>query len=222
MTDTVTPEATTPRIPNLPREEWTDAARAVFSFFGEPGAWENGSRTNLQMVMAQHPPLGMAFNIFGKHLLLDSTLPIRPRELVVLRTSWHLKAGYEWHYHVGYALTAGMTMEEVAGIRDGPDGAIWDGKEADRAVLSTVDELWEGSQVSDATWAALSRHFSRQQIMDLVFTIGNYVMLSWAIAAFKMPLEPDVDRIGFDLKTASGKPFGARFRPGETDDWATT
>jgi alkylhydroperoxidase family enzyme len=213
-------DATAPRIPNLPHEEWTDAARAVFSFFGEPGAWENGSRTNLQMVMAQHPPLGMAFNIFGKHLLLDSTLPIRPRELVVLRISWHLKADYEWHYHVGYALTAGLTLDEVGGIREGPDAPVWVGKEADSAVLSVVDELWKTSQVTDATWAALSRHFSRQQLMDMVFTIGNYVMLSWAIAAFKMPLEEGVDRIGYDLKTASGATPGVRVRPGESDDWS--
>jgi 4-carboxymuconolactone decarboxylase len=213
-------DAPEPRIPNLPREAWTDDARRVFSFFGEPNAWEEGSRTNLQMVMANHPPLGMAFNIFGKHLLIDSTLPVRPRELIVLRTSWHLKAEYEWHYHVGYALTAGLTIEEIAGISEGPDAPVWAGKDEDAAVLRIVDELWERSSVSDATWETLSRSFSKQQLMDLVFTIGNYVMLSWAIAAFKTPLEGDVDRIGFDLKTQSGKIPGIRYRPGEKEGWA--
>ncbi|MET0364426.1 MAG: carboxymuconolactone decarboxylase family protein [Sphingobium sp.] len=215
-------DAAAPRIPNLPREEWTDAARDVFAFWGEPGARENGSRTNLVMVLANHPPLGMAFNTFGKHLLLNSTLPARPRELVVLRTSWHLKAEYEWHYHVGYALTAGLTLEEVAGIVDGPDAPVWTGKDEDRAVLSAVDELWEGSRIGDATWAALTRYFSRQQCMDLVFTIGNYVMTSWAIAAFAMPLEEGVDKIGFDLRTESGATPDVRIRPGETRDWSET
>ncbi|MFT3966368.1 MAG: carboxymuconolactone decarboxylase family protein [Sphingobium sp.] len=213
-------ETPQPRIPNLPREAWTDAARDVFAFWGEPGARENGSRTNLVMVLANHPPLGMAFNTLGKHLLLDSTLPVRPRELAVLRTSWHLKAEYEWHYHVGYALTAGMTLAEIAGIGEGPGAAVWAGKEEDSAVLSAVDELWEHSRIEDATWAALSRHYSRQQLMDLVFTIGNYVMTSWAIAAFAMPLEEGVDRIGFDLRTQSGRIPGARYRPGEKEDWA--
>ena len=41
------------RIPRLPREEWTDAAREVFSFWGEPHAWEEGSKTNIMMVMAK-------------------------------------------------------------------------------------------------------------------------------------------------------------------------
>ncbi len=217
MSDTVPP-----RITNLPREQWTDPAREVFSFWGEPGAWENGSRTNLMMVMANHPPLGMAFNTFGKHLLLNSTLPVRPRELIVLRTCWHLKAEYEWHYHVGYALTAGMTLEEVAGIGEGPDAAVWAEKEGDRAILSAVDELLRDSRIENATWATLSRCFSKEQLMDLVFTIGNYVMTSWAISAFGMPLEEGVDRIGFDLKTASGAVPGGRERPGEQADWSKT
>ena len=208
------------RIFNLPREEWTDDAREVFSFWGEPNAWENGSRTNLMMVMANHPGLGKAYNIFGKHLLLDSTLPVRPRELIVLRTSWHLRAAYEWHYHVGYALNAGMTMDEIGAIRDGPGSPVWDGKDEDRAVLQAVDELWESSRISDETWEALARYFNKHQLMDLVFTVGNYVMLSWAIAAFGMPLEEGVDQIGFDLKTRSGRPPAVGHRPGESEDWA--
>lgn len=213
-------EPVTQRIFNLPREEWTDPAREVFSFWGEPNSWENGSRTNLMMVMANHPSLGKAYNTFGKHLLLESTIAIRPRELVVLRTSWHLKAEYEWHYHVGYALNAGMTLEEIAAIGEGPASPVWNGKDEDRAVLNAVDELWKNSRISDATWAELSRFFDKQQKMDLVFTIGQYVMLSWAIAAFGMPLEDGVDAIGFDLKTRSGKPPFARMRPGEGKDWA--
>jgi 4-carboxymuconolactone decarboxylase len=208
------------RIPNLPREEWTEAARDVFGFWGEPGARENGSRTNLQMVLAQHPSLAMAYNGFGKHLLIESTLAVRPRELVVLRTSWHLKAPYEWHYHVGYALTAGLTMAEIAAIRDGPAAAEWNGKDADRAVLQAVDELYRDSRLSDATYAALTEHFDKHQVMDLVFTIGNYVMLSWAIAAFGVPLEDGVDQIGFDLKTRSGRSPSGRDRPGDSKDWS--
>ena len=208
-----------PRIPSLPRAEWTDAAREVFAFWGEPGAWENGSKTNVMMAMATHPQLAMAFNTFGKHLLIDSTVPVRPRELIVLRTAWKLKSEYEWHYHVGYAINIGMTLEEIAAVKTGPAASNWN--EQDGAVLSAVDELLEGSSIADETWAVLSTHFDKRQLMDLVLTIGNYVMTSWAIAAFRIGLEDGVDKIGFDLKTASGKVPGATFRPGETEDWAS-
>ena len=204
-----------PRIGRLPREEWTDEARHVFAFWGEPDAWENGSRTNMTMTMANHPDLANAYHTFGKHLLLASTLAVRPRELVVLRTAWHLQCGYEWHYHVGYGLKAGLTIEEIGAVRDGPSSAVFDGKDEDRAVLTAVDELYRDSKLSDATWAELSRFYDRHQMMDLLFTIGNYVMLGWAAASMGIGVEEDVDVIGFDLKTRSGKPAEATSRPME-------
>jgi len=206
-----------PRIGNLPREEWTDAAREVFAYWGEPGAWENGSKTNMSMVLANHPPLANAYHTFGRHLLLASTIQVRPRELIVLRTAWLQKCAYEWHYHVGYALKAGLTMAEIAAIRDGWQSPVWDGKDEDRAVLRAVDELIETSRMSDKAYDGLSAHFGKQQMMDLVFTIGNYVMLGWAVATFGIPVEDGVDPIGFDLKRRSGQDPDASHRPFEND-----
>lgn len=201
------------RIGNLPREEWTDEAREVFAFWGEPDAWENGSKTNMTMTLAQHPKLAMAYNTFGKHLLLASTLSVRPRELVVLRTAWLLKCEYEWHYHVGYGLKAGLTMEEIVAVKDGAQSPVWDGKPEDRAILQAVDDLYQDSRISEATWRALSSFLDRHQLMDLVFTIGNYVMLGWAVSTFGIPVEADVDQIGFDMKTKSGAAPVAGTRP---------
>jgi alkylhydroperoxidase family enzyme len=205
------------RIVNLPREEWTDAAREVFAFWGEPNAREDGSKTNMTMVMANHPPQAIAYNTFGKHLLLTSTIAVRPRELVVLRTAWLQKCEYEWHYHVGYALSAGLTMEEIAAIRDGWQSPVWDGKDEDRAILRAVDELVENQRIGDEAWNLLSRHFDQRQRMDLIFTIGNYVMLGWAVATLGIPVEDGVDPVGFDLKTRSGKSPAGSSRPFEKD-----
>jgi len=203
------------RIGNLPREEWTDAAREVFAFWGEPNAWEEGSKTNMTMVQANHPQLAIAYNTFGKHLLLTSTIAVRPRELIVLRTAWLQKCQYEWHYHVGYGLKAGLTLEEIAAVRDGWRSPVWDGKEEDRAVLRAVDELLENARIGDECWAMLSRHFDKRQMMDFVYTVGNYVVLGWAVASFGIPVEDGVDPIGFDLKTRSGKDPGSSSRPFE-------
>jgi len=206
-----------PRIGDLPREEWTPEAREVFAFWGEPDAYEQGSKTHMTMTMAQHPQLALAYNTFGKHILLTSTIAVRPRELIVLRCAWHLKCAYEWHYHVKYGIAAGLTMEEIAAIRDGPGSPVWHGKEEDRLVLTAVDELIRESVLSDATWNALSKIFDKRQIMDLLFTIGNYVMLGWAAGSMDVPVEGDVDLIGFDLKTRSGNPPAATFRPQEEE-----
>ncbi len=206
------------RIAPLPREEWTDEARDVFEFWGEPDAREQGSRTNIIMVMANHPSLATAYNIYGKHFLIESLLPVRPREIVVLRVAWRVKSLYEWHNHVGYALNIDMSLDEIAAIRTGPDWPGWN--EHDRAILRAVDELLDTNIISDKTWANLESFYDHKAIMDLVMTIGQYVMVSWGLNSFGVQLEPHTDPIGFDLRTASGRIPGKTERPGESEDWA--
>ncbi len=62
--------------------------------------------------------------------------------------------GHAWHFHVGYAMQAGIALDEVRAIG---------------------------------------------------ITLGD-----------------DIDALGFDLKTASGKSPEVRFRPGEREDWSDT
>ena len=42
------------------------------------------------------------------------------------------------------------------------------------ALMQAADDLYENSVVSDATWAVLSKKYSTEQLMDVVFTIGQY------------------------------------------------
>ena len=45
------------------------------------------------------------------------------------------------------------------------------------------------SVVSDATWQALAGHYSTEQLIDAVFTVGQYNMVSWALNSFGVPLD---------------------------------
>ena len=38
--------------------------------------------------------------------------------------------------------------------------------------------------VSDAHMSALAEHYSQEQMMDLVFTVGQYNLVSWALNSF--------------------------------------
>jgi len=169
-----------PRILPLPREEWTDPAREVFSFWGEPNSWEEGSKTNIMMVMANHPDLGKVYNLWGKHFLMSNTLGTRALELIVMRVAWRVQSAYEWHNHVGYAMTAGLSLDDIEAIKKAPADGPWN--DQDRAILVAVDDLIDRNVVSDETWAILSSFYDRRQMMDLVFTVGHYVMTSWASA----------------------------------------
>lgn len=208
------------RIGHPPKSEWTDDTREVFAFWGEPNAWEEGSKTNIIMTMGNHPALGKVYNQWGWHFLMNNTLNTRQQEIIILRVSVLTESAYEWHNHVGYGMNAGLTLDEIAAIRDFPEGGSWSEEEA--ALLSACDEQIRRNRVGDATWETLTRYFDKRQLMDLVFMIGHYVMTGWALATIGVQVEGGADAIGFDLKTKSGKPIGKTWKPGEHEDWIET
>lgn len=208
------------RIGHVPKDEWTDDHREVFAFWGEPNAWEEGSKTNILNVMGNHPDLGKVYNIWGKHFLMNNTLSTRVLEIIVLRVAVKAESLYEWHNHVGYGMNAGLSLDEIAAIRDYPEGGDW--SEIEDAVICAVNELMDQNVISDATWQRLAAELDTRQMMDLVFTTGHYVMTSWALSSFRVPVEGGADAIGFDLKTASGKTPGKTYKPGETEGWTET
>src|SRR5262249_991476 len=126
----------------------------------------------------------------------------------------------EWHNHVGYGLNAGLTLDEIAAIRDFPEGGEWNAQDA--AILRSVDELMSLGTLSDETWAMLDTFLDKKQKMDLIFSIGHYVMTSWALSAMGVEIGGAGDQIGFDLRTASGRIPGKTYKPGETEEWIET
>ena len=60
-----------------------------------------------------------------------------------------------------------------------------------------TDELHADAHVSDATWQGLARHFNTQQLMDIVFTVGQYNLVSMALNSFGVQADPGLP--GFDI-----------------------
>ncbi len=176
---------TTPRIPPLPYDQWdTDALSAI-----------SGGRklppNNVLGLLAQHPALARAFLTFNVHLLTASALPARTRELAILRIAWRRRCRYEWAQHVQIARRAGITDEEIAGIRAG-----------DATLISrAVDELDDDSCLSDETYRELAAELDDRQLMDLVFTIGTYSLLAMAFNTFGVELEPGLPDGDFEKGT---------------------
>jgi alkylhydroperoxidase family enzyme len=149
----------------------------------------NGRDLNIFRVMMNYPELTRRWLVFATHVLRKQTLPVRERELLILRIGWLNQAEYEWAQHVEIAKRGGVTEVEVERIKQGPGGG-WTADDA--ALLQAADDLFEHSVVSDATWAALAAKYSTEQMMDLVFTIGQYNLVSWALNSFGVPLDDDL------------------------------
>ena len=171
-----------PRIAPLEPEQWDAAAQEMMQPFVTQGRIYNIFKT-----LSQHPDLARRWMVFANHILGKSTLSARDRELIILRTGYLCQAGYEWGQHVVIARDAGMSDNEIRLAQSGPDTAGI--APLDRLLLQATDELHADAHVSDATWQALSEHYSTQQMMDLVFTVGQYNLVSMALNSFGVQLD---------------------------------
>jgi 4-carboxymuconolactone decarboxylase len=145
-----------------------------------------GRDLNLFRVMMHHPKLTRRWTVFAGHILSKQTLPVRDRELAILRIGWLNQSEYEWAQHVEIAKRAGVSEADIERVQVGPQ-ADWTAHET--SLLQAADDLFEHSVIADGTWAALSTHYSTEQTMDLVFTIGQYNLVSWALNSFGVPLD---------------------------------
>ena len=181
-----------PRIPRV-EQPWTDAERAIL----EPRARDDGSVLGVWSTCAKSPELCEAWLTFTDYILRDSTLPLRDRELLILRIGWLNGGAYEWSAHVGVARRAGVSDEELRRIVDGPDAAGWN--DWDAALLRAADELHRDALVSDETWATLSNRYDQRQMMEAVFTVGQYNLVAMWLNSFGVQLESGFE--GFPVAT---------------------
>ena len=184
----------TPRIPALAPDEWDPEIRDALA---KSLTGPDGSPLNIFATLANHPKLFKRWMVFANHVLSKSTLSPRDRELLILRTGWLCGSEYEWGQHVLLARRCDITDEEIARVQAGPDAAGWDPFEA--TLLRAADELHADAKVSDATWAALAERYDTEQLLDTVFTVGQYHTVAFALNSCGVQLDAGVP--GFDAAT---------------------
>ncbi len=121
------------------------------------------------------------------HIVRDSSLDPRHRELLVLRTAVVCEAGYEWEHHVVRGRQAGLSDQEIERVKDGPDADGWDPAEA--ALLAAADDCRRDAKLSDDTCRALSEHFDAKQLLDIISTVGVYMTIAVMVNTFQTPME---------------------------------
>jgi 4-carboxymuconolactone decarboxylase len=146
----------------------------------------NGEVVNIFKVLMQNPKLARSWSRFAGYIMGGQSLPARDREIAILRIGWLNQAPYEWEQHVRISKSIGLTDDEIDRITKGPK-AGWNRHEA--ALIQAADDLYERSVVSDEVWQQLSERYSVEQMMDAVFTIGQYNLVSWALNSFGVPLD---------------------------------
>ena len=127
-------------------------------------------------MLGRQPDLLSPFLGWAAALALNGVLPNRAHELLALRAASNCRSEFEWVEHAEYARAAGLTDAEIdAAARP---IAEHDWTDAERALLTAADELHMTQTVTDETWARLTAHYDVPALVEILFVVGQYTMLS--------------------------------------------
>ena len=113
----------------------------------------------------------------GTSILAQQQLSPKLRELAILRVARLSPAEYEWVQHVPIALATGATQAQVDALQRGDiEAACFDAIE--RIVLRFTTEVLRDVRASDATFAELAGRLSPREIVELILTVGYYMMIA--------------------------------------------
>ncbi len=146
---------------------------------------------NRTKTLAHPPELADAWGSFAGYVFRGSTLPPRHRELLILRIGYLCGSEYEWGQHARIARGVGLSDEEIVRVTEGPEAAGWSSFES--TLLRAADELDRDAAISDRTWAELEARYDTKQLMDVVFTVGEYNLVSMALKSFRVQLDEGVE-----------------------------
>lgn len=163
----------------LKSDNWPDELKEIRSFLGSP--------LHIQSMMAHHPALLKAWMPFRNHVVANSTLSPRHRELLILRIAHLCRSDYEWQHHVERGLLAGLSQVEIERVKKGAGAECWAADES--ALLAAADQCFNELCIRDDTLQRVNLHFSAQQQLDIAATVGMYLTLAMIIKTWDVPME---------------------------------
>jgi alkylhydroperoxidase family enzyme len=186
------PRLQAPRVAPLADDEMDAETRALLG--ATSGDLRHGPIHNIFRTLAHQPKLLKRWLVFGAHVLAKSTLPARERELAILRIGWRCGSEYEWGQHVAIGRESGLSDDEIRRVAKGPGAPGWNAFDA--AILRAVDELHDDSFLSDASWNLLTARWSTEQVIDFIFAVGQYTLVSMALNSLGVQLDAGVEGFG--------------------------
>ena len=158
------------RIQPIPTSQFTDAQAAVFG----GGHGDPNNELNLVKTLVQHLDLYKRYIPFAAGLVGQSAFTPRHREIITCRTLALVQETYEAAAHIAMSAGAGLSDAEAKAARDGGPGL----PPFETALVRGTEELVKQQRLTDATWATLSQQYSKEQMIELHFLVGNYVLMA--------------------------------------------
>jgi 4-carboxymuconolactone decarboxylase len=149
---------------------------------------------NIFRTLAHAPTAFESVVLLGGAILSQLELDPKLRELAVLQVAKDADCEYEWVQHEEVARHVGVSEDAIDAVREGTidDQARLDALQ--RAVLRFTREVVLQTRVSNATFAGVSDRLSAREVVELLLTIGDYLMIARLITTLEMDLDEPLGR----------------------------
>src|SRR5262245_5105814 len=112
------PPDPTPRMPPVEPDEMTEPMREFLAKWSG-GIFQNADKNPVLLTFAHHPKLADLFSQLNIHLLSSNTLPVKQRQIAIMRTAWICKATYMWSSHLRTSVRSGLSPDMYKPIQVG-------------------------------------------------------------------------------------------------------
>jgi 4-carboxymuconolactone decarboxylase len=146
---------------------------------------------NITRAMVNHPSLYAKWMAFSEELVFNSQLPLRDREILTFKTVTACKGVYPTAHHNRITRQLGFSEAEIAAIEGDGEGL----SRFEQALVRAAAELVGDHNISRPTWDMLAERYSKTQMMEVVFLVGNYAITASATNSFGVPVETDQEEI---------------------------
>jgi 4-carboxymuconolactone decarboxylase len=177
------------RMPPLTPETCTPEATDMFERW-RSGPFKNSDQNPVLWTLAHHPKLADLFSALNIHLLSTSTLPVRQRQIAIMRTAWLCKSRYMWSSHLRTSLRRGIEPELFEPLQTGASDPYF--TDFERTVILATEDLVNTRLVSDRHWQALAAEWTNSQLLDFLFTVGTYVLVAGVMRSTGVAREPEL------------------------------
>jgi AhpD family alkylhydroperoxidase len=160
-------------------------------------AWLAGRRLgmgapNIFTTLGRHRGLFRRWLLFASALMPYGKLPRDETELLILRVAHNTGCEYEWSHHERIGRAAGLSAEEIARVREGPE-AGWSPSRA--LLLRVADQLHAEGRIGDELWAELAASYEPRLLIEVCMLVGHYEMLAMTLSSLRVqPEVPARDR----------------------------
>ena len=143
---------------------------------------------NVFKVMAHSPALMQSW--WGMMVVALSQLKLDPRlrELAILRLFQIKRSPYGFAHHVRIAKDLGISDEQIAALERYAESDLF--SDLDQLVLQYTDAVTKLEERAPSLAAALRRHLSEQELVELTFCIANWNLMAHLLLPLEIELEP--------------------------------